>query len=425
MTVAHLARRAGWGVGDQALSSLTNFLLGILVARSVSIEALGAFGLAFATYTVFLNIARSIGTQPLVVRFSGPADDRWHRAVGSATALAIATGVVGSLVCAVIAAIGGGATREAFLALALTMPGLLLQDAWRFSFFAVARGKAAFANDLVWAVVMIPLVVWISAMDGGILALILAWGGAATIAGLYGLRQSGVWPEIHGLGAWWRSQRDIAVKFTAESLVDVLSNLFSLYALAYIVNLAAVGALRAGQLLVGPVNIVLQGVQLVALPEAVGAAGRGNAALVRVLRLIGVVLVGIVGTFGLVLLLMPDALGEVILGDNWAAAKPVLLPVIVGRLAISGTYAFHIGLLALAAAGRSLRATVITSVMTLAFGVAGAVIGSAGGGEGFEGAVGAAWGLAIAGIVGLGVFAIELRAGLADPRRAVPRRTTA
>ena len=34
----------------------------------------------------------------------------------------------------------------------LTLPGLLLQDSWRFAFFALGRGSQAFLNDLVWAV---------------------------------------------------------------------------------------------------------------------------------------------------------------------------------------------------------------------------------------------------------------------------------
>ena len=42
--------RLSWGVADQALSSLTNFAVGIVVARSLGIRELGAFSIAFATY---------------------------------------------------------------------------------------------------------------------------------------------------------------------------------------------------------------------------------------------------------------------------------------------------------------------------------------------------------------------------------------
>ena len=418
-------RRAGWGVGDQALSSLTNFALGILVARSVSTEALGAFGLAFGAYTVFLNIARSIGTQPLIVRFSGPPDEPWRVAVRSSTAVALATGIGGGLLCAVVAVATDGALRQAFAALAVTLPGLMLQDAWRFAFFSVARGKAAFMNDLVWAVCMLPAVVVLSEAHAGMLALVLAWGLSATVAAVVGLWQSGLRPALGRLPAWWRAQRDLAVRFTAESLTQVLSNVAVLYGLGLVVGLAAVGALRAAQLLLGPMNILLQGVQLVATPEAVGAARRGRSHLVRVVRLVAVALFGLVGAFGAVVLLFADSVGTIVLGDNWSAAQPLLVPVIVGYLGIAGTFACTVGLRALAAASRSLRATVITAAFTVTLGIAGAVAGAANSGGSSGAALGAAWGLAIAALLGLATWALELRAGLAEQRAPVPERVTA
>ena len=50
-----IARRAGWGVADQALSSLTNFAVGVFVARQLGPTEFGAFSLAFATYLLALN----------------------------------------------------------------------------------------------------------------------------------------------------------------------------------------------------------------------------------------------------------------------------------------------------------------------------------------------------------------------------------
>ena len=39
------------------------------------------------------------------------------------------------------AAVMSGAARMAFLALGLTLPGLMVQDSWRFAFFALGRGS--------------------------------------------------------------------------------------------------------------------------------------------------------------------------------------------------------------------------------------------------------------------------------------------
>ena len=67
----HLTGRLGWGVADQAMSSLTNFGVGIYVARSLGIQEFGAFSLAFATYLIVLAASRGLATDALAVRFSG------------------------------------------------------------------------------------------------------------------------------------------------------------------------------------------------------------------------------------------------------------------------------------------------------------------------------------------------------------------
>src|SRR5947208_3512481 len=44
------ARRLGWGIIDQGLSSLTNLVVSLSVARTLGAEQFGAFSLAYVTY---------------------------------------------------------------------------------------------------------------------------------------------------------------------------------------------------------------------------------------------------------------------------------------------------------------------------------------------------------------------------------------
>ena len=71
------ASRLAWTVGDQVLSSGTNFALGIVIARMVSLREFGVFTLVYATYQIALGIARALVSEPLVVRFS--LDDLMHK----------------------------------------------------------------------------------------------------------------------------------------------------------------------------------------------------------------------------------------------------------------------------------------------------------------------------------------------------------
>ena len=64
------------------------------------------------------------------------------------------------------------------------------------------------------------------------------------------------------------------------------------------------------------------------------------------------------------------------------------------------SYGPAIALRALAAARRSLQATVVTAVLVLALGVGGAVIGSA---------LGSAWGMAVAGVLSAAFYWYQYR----------------
>ena len=73
---SHAVRRIGWGLADQAVSSLTNFAVSIYVARTLGAEQFGAFSLAYVTYGFALNASRGLSTDPLMVRFSGDGPAR-------------------------------------------------------------------------------------------------------------------------------------------------------------------------------------------------------------------------------------------------------------------------------------------------------------------------------------------------------------
>ena len=69
-------------------------------------------------------------------------------------------------ICALAAAAAAQRhARLAFIALGLTLPGLLLQDSWRYAFFALGRGSQALLNDTVWAVSMLPALVVLRITD--------------------------------------------------------------------------------------------------------------------------------------------------------------------------------------------------------------------------------------------------------------------
>ena len=87
--------RLSWGIADQGMSSLTNFLLSAFVARSLGAAQFGAFSLAYVTYGFAINASRGLAVEPLLIRFSGAHLPTWRRATADATGTALVVGLVG------------------------------------------------------------------------------------------------------------------------------------------------------------------------------------------------------------------------------------------------------------------------------------------------------------------------------------------
>ena len=143
------------------MSSLTNFAVSIYIARTLGAVQYGAFSLAYVTYGFALNASRGLATDPLMVRFSGTDLPTWRRAVARLHRDGRGRGPGRPApACSRRPRCSAARPGLAFLALGLTLPGLLLQDSWRYSFFALGRGSQAFLNDTIWAVALLPALVF-------------------------------------------------------------------------------------------------------------------------------------------------------------------------------------------------------------------------------------------------------------------------
>lgn len=378
-------RRAAWGIADQALSSATNFTVGILVARQTSLLAFGAFGLAFVTYLTVLNLGRSIVSQPLLIRHSNQTDEHWTDAAGRGIGVAVALGIVTGVLCVAAGLIAGGHLGAALIALGLGLPGLLLQDACRFAFFAAGRDRDAFLNDAVWLTVLIPVFAALVVLGSeSVFEFVLGWGLAATAAGVVGMAQAGVRPQFQDLRAWFHEHADLIPSFAGETLARLGTTQLVYYFIGIISGIVVVGAIRGGELILGPFNVLFQGVNLIALPEASRLLKQSKRAMLRWCRLLSIAMAVSALAWGLLCLALPEPIGRSILGQSWDPARTVILPLgfaLIGLVVSSGAI---VGLRALGAADRILRATLLISIVTLATTSLGVLFGHA---------VGAAWGM--------------------------------
>jgi hypothetical protein len=399
------AGRFGWGLADQALSSLTNFAVSLLVARQVGIQQLGVFSLVFTTYLLALGVSRSLNTDPLLVRYSGVAE-AWREGTAAAAGGAVGLGIALGVGCAAAGLAIGGVLGGALVVLGLSLPGLLLQDAWRFAFFAAGRSFHAFLNDLVWAVALLPgLGVLVAARHNSVIAFELAWAGAAALAALFGIAQARLLPWPANPLGWWRRHRDLNTRYLGEFLAIGGVGQLNSYGVNAIAGLAAVGALRAGEIMMGPVHVLFMGGNVVAVAEGARMASRSPARLARMSLLVSAAMGAAATLWGLVLILLPTSVGTRALGATWYAAAQVMVPFVLLTIGLTAAAGPQTGLRALAAARRGLRARLIHSPLMLVGAIGGAAVG---------GAVGAAWGMVAGNWIGAVVWWWQFRLALRE-----------
>jgi O-antigen/teichoic acid export membrane protein len=404
---AGIRRRLGWGLADQAVSSLTNFAISLYVAHSLGPAQFGAFSLAYVTYSFVLNASRGLATDPLLVRFSGVEVSAWRRAVTSCTGTALAVGLVAGLGMLGAAALLHGTSRIAFLAIGLTMPGLMLQDSWRYAFFALGRGSQAFLNDMIWALVMVPGLLYLRiSHNENVFWFILVWGSAATVASVAGPLQARVIPRLSDAWRWVSQNRDLAFRYLTVNTTNSGSAQLRAYGLGALAGLAAVGYVQAANLLMGPFLVVLMGISLVTVPEAARAL-RDSPRHLRTYCLLlscGVAVAALCWSVA-ILVLLPRGLGPLVLRSLWRPTYPLVVPLTIAIMAQCFVDGASAGLRALGSAQRNVRAQLIQSGIFVALALVGAAR---------YGALGAVAGSAIATVFAAALWWWHLRAALRE-----------
>ena len=368
--------RVSWGVADQAVCALENFLLSVYVARSLGVAQLGAFSLAYVTYGLANNANRGLAIEPLLVRFSAAGPRIWRRAAKGSVSTSLLVGIVLGLCAIAAGAVMGGTTGLAFYGLGVVFPVVLLQDSWRYAFFSWGRGYHALINDTIWLLVQVPLMIFLKRTGhANVFWFILAWGAGAFVGSIIGSFQAKVVPNPRAAKQWLVKHRDLGLRFLVENTGGNASITLQSYGISYILGIVAVGSIRAAGVLMGPLNIMFYGIGMLTVPEAARILRRSP----RRLPLYCIALSAGLTTLTLlwtVLLLVgvPHGLGNLLLGSIWRRTYPLILPTAALTVAAALGIGAGVGLHALGAARRSMRATLIGSGLILAFSLLGAVI---------------------------------------------------
>ena len=329
---------------DQGVSSVSNFAVGVAVARLSGIAGLGAFSLAYAAWLLVAALHRALVTDPMAILGDArhPTDTRANLKKGFAAEVTL-----GVTAGAVIAVLGGAlmlAGQRSFgisqLAVAPWVTFLLLQDYWRWIGFMQAKPGKALANDVVFDVVQAAgfVVLLVSHVHSTPLA-IAAWGLGALGGAVFGIWQFRVTPSLSNGVQWvkakWPISRWLAATSTSgwgfTQVYGVLT--------AAVLGPAALGGLKAAQNLVsGPTLVLVMAGGSLGLPEASRAYDKhGWPGLNRVARFVTAAGLASVGLVFVVVVLFGRDLLSILYGHQFASYAPVAYAMAVAYVFSAGS----------------------------------------------------------------------------------------
>lgn len=312
---------------DQALAALSNVVLAVLVARSVDAAGFGSFSIAYLVYGMAFAALKSLVGQPLQIRFSGTAPAEFARRLGEGAGATLSISVVAAAGCAAAGLLVGGATGTALLILAIWLPSLLVQDYCRMALFAAGRPWSAALIDAVWAVVQFALLAtFILNGQTGLHWLMGAWGLGALVSAIVGLAVLRSRPLVTATLRWLREQRSLSKYLLAEYILGLGAVQVGILLVGVIAQESAVGALRAAQVLLGPLGILGTAAFQFAVPEVARRSTMSSRQLQTFAAFVSGGLLAAHLVYVTCLLLMPPEWGVQLFGASWNGAALVLLP---------------------------------------------------------------------------------------------------
>jgi O-antigen/teichoic acid export membrane protein len=255
---------------------------------------------------------------------------------------------------------------------------LVIQDFARFAALSCRRPAVALISDSVVTFVQLVSVLGLIAANAlGTVTLVVAWGIGAQIGAIVALAQLRLKPAITETARWFVRHRSLAVRYGVDDLAAQGSQQGTSFIVAAITGLADAGGLRAAQTVFGPATVVNLGVQTAVTPELVRILSRSASEMRRYANLVGFALAGFAALWGAAAIICPAQIGRELFGESWVTAHPLIVFLAVMQIAASLRVGPLVGLRALGAAERTLRARTIVITLGLLFSFCGAILDGA------------------------------------------------
>ncbi len=293
-----------------AFSSAGNFILTIAVATSTTAQQFGSLSIAL---TIYLLVAGTLRAAVLESLARSSTTGNLLQGLGTSAWLPMLV----ALPAAIISMIHGA---ELALWVFIGLPGLVAYDYLRTSLVMRADDRLALIMESTW---LLATVVAAGAHRLGLLdvtSLVASWALTPSLITFVVLSLT---HNLRMLGHGFGQTRYVSWPYATDSLMGAGSSQMAVLALGWVTGPFAVGAVRGAGTLLSPINIVSSAIRPVLLRQISTQSGWRTIHTVRVAVAATVLLLPL----ALLVNLIPDPLGQRLLGATWPSAQLVLLPI--------------------------------------------------------------------------------------------------
>ncbi len=384
-----LGGQASWSLLDQGASSLGTFVLSVAVARTSDLSGFGAFAIAFTVYTLTLTGSRALLTMPYMMKAS--VKESSPPLASGALGAVVTLSATGAGALAVAALIFDGSLRLYLLLIAVGLPALLLQDAYRYVLLQIHGMRSVAAIDAGWTGLQITLSLCVVLTAGTATGPwhLVAWLLGAGAAAIWGWRRTRIRPHVVDGWQFIIRTRRTGVPLMVEAFAISGGGAAAGFAVAAVGGLVALAPLRGASVVLGPVSVAIGGLLFLVTPIVLRTGASDKARLLRRCALFG----GIVSMVSLVtaslVLLIPTEVGVELMGRVWVDSRPVIFPAAL----VIAVYSLETSAMLGFRAHHITTRTMVLRLYTFPVPALSAVAGLLWGGP-----VGAAYGMAAAGL---------------------------
>jgi O-antigen/teichoic acid export membrane protein len=198
--------------------------------------------------------------------------------------------------------------------------------------------------------------------------LMAAWGLSAALAAVIGCGLLRSWPGRPRVREWFRDHGALAAPLTLNMVLTAAPSYVAYLAMPLVSTLPELAAVRGAYVFFGPLNVVYSGAALVALPAIVRASPTRSRPGMSLQISSG--LAGVAVAWGAVVVLLPDRLGTLVLGDLWYDTDGIRILLAVSLVAEALFVGPELVLSSLRLPGRMTTVRLVAAVATVSLSLA-------------------------------------------------------